>query len=152
MNTSTDQQLVTQFAEFFNSVPKRDFLNKNQELALRFDRDICIFATERKTIVVYVVKKVSALPTPAIEYYLFDENERFQAYKKAYEISGVVDVINFIKLLILDDKDFHDLTSHMPNAEYAKKYRQEMSQYRHSVTKASRPQEWQDDYIGDLIR
>lgn len=152
MNTSTDQQLVTQFAEFFNSVPKRDFLNKAQELALRFDRDICIFATERKTIVVYVVKKVSALSTPAIEYYLFDENERFQAYKKAYEISGIVDVINFIKLLILDDKDFHDLTSHMPNAEYAKKYRQEMSQYRHSVTEASRPQEWQDDYIGDLKR
>ena len=114
MSTSTDQQLVTQFAEFFNSVPKRDFLNKTQELALRFDRDICIFATERKTIVVYVVKKVSALPTPAIEYYLFDENER------------------------------------MPNAEYAKKYRQEMTQYRHSLTKVSRPQDWQDDYIGDL--
>ena len=150
MNTSTDQQLVTQFAEFFNSVPKRDFLNKAQELALRFDRDICIFATERKTIVVYVVKKVSALSTPAIEYYLFDENERFQAYKKAYEISGVVDVINFVKLLILDDKDFHDFTSHMPNAEYAKKYRQEMTQNRHFVTEVSRPEDWQDDYIGDF--
>lgn len=121
--------LVNEFFKEFNSTPpSQDIESIVLRIALRFDKEVCEFAIERKTKKVHVFNLTHFSETGCtVDYRFFDETEEGAAREFAKSNHPTsFQTIDFSCILAMSDEEFERIVGSMRNAETARKYRQVM--------------------------
>ncbi len=121
--------LVNEFFKEFNSTPpSQDIESIALRIALRFDKEVCEFAIERKTKKVYAFNLTHFSETGCtVDHRFFDETEEDAAREFAKSNHPTsFQTIDFSCILAMPDEEFERIVGSMHNAETARKYRQVM--------------------------
>ena len=119
--------LVNEFQKELSTISSNSIESAVQKIAIRFDRKICEFATERKTKKVYTFKKMRLDGNHCTaDYRFFDETEEDMVHEFAKSNQYDFQIIDFSHILNLSDEEFERIIGSMHNADVAKAYRKVM--------------------------
>lgn len=122
--------LANDFVKEFNSTPSINMESTILKIAIKFDRNVCQFAIERKTKKVFTFKKTHFDNNHYIvDYNFFDETEEDTAREFAKSAHAEFEIVDFSRILEMLDEEFERIVGSMYNADIARKYRQVMKDY-----------------------
>lgn len=121
--------LMDEFAESFGKSPHRNMESMIMNIGVQFDKEVCEFATQRKTKIVYYTKNYHFCENKFLcDYKFFDESEKQKAEALAKSTSTTVEKFDFTPVLDMTDEEFEQVVCRMHNAETARNYRKTMLQ------------------------
>lgn len=121
--------LVNEFAKEFKTTPPSQKIESIAlRIALKFDKEVCEFAIERKTKKVYAFSLTHFSENGCtVDYRFFDETEEGLAreFAKSNHPTGY-QIMDFSRILAMSDEEFERIVGSTRNAETVRKYRQVM--------------------------